>query len=138
MKYSNKLLHTDAVILDLSRNQFTSNISRRISALNQLQALVLDENYLSGDVPLDQMANLQQLEIVSLANNRALQGSLEQMLTMWPHLVELNVATTEISGSIPTQIGLLTNLQSLEMWHADLTGALPTELGNLKQLRKYE
>jgi hypothetical protein len=54
----------EAVTLDLSRYESTSQeITRRIQALNKLQVLVLDENYLSGDLPLDQMASMQQSSI---------------------------------------------------------------------------
>jgi hypothetical protein len=105
--------------------------------LAKLQVLVLYDNYFSGDLPLDQMANLQELQTISLEKNRNIQGSIERMLMIWPHLEQLNVATTHVSGSIPTEVGLLTNLQSLELFHADIIGTLPTELGNLKELRKY-
>jgi hypothetical protein len=83
------------------------------------------------------MASLQELEILSLASNHNVSGNVEQMLTMWPNLEDLNCATTHVSGLIPTEVGLLTNLKSLNLWHVDTIGTLPTELGNLKQLRKY-
>jgi hypothetical protein len=90
-----------------------------------------------GDLPHDQMIDLQQLKITSLEKNRNMQGSIERMLVIWPYLEQLNVATAHFSGSIPAEVGSLINLQMLESWHPVVVGTLPTELGNLKELRKH-
>ncbi|XP_028556685.1 probable LRR receptor-like serine/threonine-protein kinase At1g34110 isoform X2 [Dendrobium catenatum] len=145
------------VIIDLSNNSLSGPIPETLFNLPQLQALLLWQNQLSGQLPVFVEASL--LKNIDLSNNN-LQGKistalfqlsgleflslamnnftgffqLDSMLFL-KNLSYLDLSNNNINGEIPTLIGNLVSLYLLNMSRNALTGPIPHQLGSLTQLK---
>ncbi|KAF7013423.1 hypothetical protein CFC21_027507 [Triticum aestivum] len=91
----------------LSRNMLSGEIPPRIGAMRNLSLLLLDDNRLTGRLPL---------EIGRLP------------------LVVLHISRNNISGPIPSEIGEIMCLERLDLSSNNLSGELPMSLFKLTQL----
>ncbi|KAF3435149.1 hypothetical protein FNV43_RR22236 [Rhamnella rubrinervis] len=91
-------------LLDISNNSFNGSIPLSIGNLNQLEALVISNNHLTGEIP-NIWANMSSLEILDLSNNR-------------------------LSGTIPRSIGSLTRLHYFILSNNSLYGEFPSFMKN--------
>mmetsp|Transcript_16575 Transcript_16575/g.38299 ORF Transcript_16575/g.38299 Transcript_16575/m.38299 type:complete len:567 (+) Transcript_16575:117-1817(+) len=157
----NKL--TNLHSLDLSGNDFSSTISSDISKLTNLRRLHLNELSLTGELPVDAMKSLSNLEQLAMTHATRMNGPLLEYSISWPNLTSIDIYQSHFSGtipttvgvntklerfwlpgtkmdlsSIPTEIGLLTNLLQFSLvseMHRMDTGTLPTEIGNCRALQ---
>ncbi|KAH7522742.1 hypothetical protein FEM48_Zijuj07G0170800 [Ziziphus jujuba var. spinosa] len=102
-------LFREAIILNLSRNKFSSINSMCGVAYVNLKVLDISRNQLAGKLS-NCWSQFNKLVIISLANNY------------------------ELSGEIPTSIGSLTNINSLRLTNNKFTGQLPLSLKECENL----
>nr|GMD82023.1 probable LRR receptor-like serine/threonine-protein kinase At3g47570 [Ipomoea batatas] len=124
--------------LDISDNHFTGQIPGALPAeignLTQLKTLGLASISLTGQIPsfLFNISSLKRLDL----NNNSLSGNLPVDLSYDLHgLEELYIRNNQLVGPISTKIYGFTNLQKLEVSENQLTGSLPREFGNLTFLK---
>uniref|UniRef100_A0A0R0G0L4 Uncharacterized protein n=1 Tax=Glycine max TaxID=3847 RepID=A0A0R0G0L4_SOYBN len=55
--------------LDISNNQLTGEIPKRIGLLHELEYLSLEENYLEGDITESHLTNLSKLKVLGITDN---------------------------------------------------------------------
>jgi Leucine-rich repeat (LRR) protein len=126
------LLCTNATIdnlllLDLSKNQLSTQIPDCWSHLKALTFLDLSDNTLFGEVP-SSMGSLSNLEVLILRNN-SLAGKLPISLKNCTNLVMLDLGDNRLSGPIPYWLGQ--QLQMLSLRKNRFYGSLPYSLCNL-------
>nr|XP_027102711.1 probable LRR receptor-like serine/threonine-protein kinase At3g47570 [Coffea arabica] len=103
--------------------------------LSNLQTLVLENNRLTGSIPVG-IFNISTLGILSLSNN-SLQGNLPSSIGYgFPMLQFLHLDTTNLSGVIPGSISNLSQLIVLELDENKFSGFIPGSLGNLQLLER--
>ncbi|XP_019197896.1 PREDICTED: probable inactive receptor kinase At5g10020 [Ipomoea nil] len=154
----------NCLMVDLSSNEFSGNISVIQSWEASLEFVDLSSNKLSGTLP-NLTSQFQQLTFLSIRNN-SLRGALPSTLMTFPRLAMLDLSVNELEGQIPyfassTLINLnlsgnhltgsiplegmhTTELQvrlsypqmeSLDLSSNSLTGILPPEISNLGRLK---
>ncbi|CAB9511229.1 expressed unknown protein [Seminavis robusta] len=94
------------VIMVLIENGLVGTIPQEISLLSSLEQMHLEDNQLSGRVPVWE--------------------------SQQPILGALYLARNAFSSTIPTEIGLQSSLSFLDVSANQLTGAVPREIGNLR------
>lgn len=142
--------------LQLGINLFSGTISSRIGLLTLLERINLNDNEITGSLPIE-LGNLKSLLQLNLGYNYYLTGNLLPIVELSnlnsfsciyssmtgsipfeiSNLVKLN--SIELSGSlftasIPTTFGLLTNLKYLFLRNNFFSNAFPSEIGNLKSI----
>jgi len=122
--------------LNLEGNQFHGQIPYLFLNLPNLHSLILRENKMSGIIPdwIGQFANLQYL---SLYGNLLI-GSIPITLGNLSSLTVFNVALNNLTGSLPQSLGNLSNLEVLGFGENSLSGVVThrnfANLFNLKRL----
>ncbi|KAL9269827.1 Receptor protein-tyrosine kinase CEPR2-like protein, partial [Drosera capensis] len=114
----------NAIIIDLSDNYFTGQISEQICLSVSLNELILTNNRFS-------IGSLNQLSSLQLQMN-FLSGSIPAELGQCSALVDLNLAVNSLSGDIPSTLSSMGSLNSLNLSSNRLTGQIPESFGNLK------
>lgn len=94
-----------------------------LGALDQLRAISLHSNRLSGSLPLD-IAGLGLVQNIYLHENQ-LSGPLPLNLTSWPRLLTLSLADNQFNGSIPDSIAQLKLIKGVYFEGNQLSGRLP-------------
>ncbi|CAL9247671.1 unnamed protein product, partial [Arabidopsis halleri] len=147
----------------MGQKSFTGVIPTTLSNISTLQKLAINDNNLTGRIPLSfgklrnlqwlflfsnslgsysfgdldflfALANCTKLEKLEISDNR-LGGDLPIFITnLSTNLYTLDLGKNFISGSIPRDIGNLISLQSLVLQENMLTGAFPTSLGKISRL----
>mmetsp|Transcript_10836 Transcript_10836/g.23809 ORF Transcript_10836/g.23809 Transcript_10836/m.23809 type:complete len:461 (-) Transcript_10836:105-1487(-) len=97
-----------------------------------IQKLNMDENNLSGSLPLE-LYSLYNLTDIALDSNN-LTGSISSSIAQLPLLEVLDLDKNNLSGSIPSSIYNLTSLKVLDINDNKLTGTLSSHLENLSNL----
>ncbi|GFP93959.1 probable inactive leucine-rich repeat receptor-like protein kinase at3g03770 [Phtheirospermum japonicum] len=110
-------------ILNVSSNSFAGPIPVEISALRNLQTLILDHNSFAGYVPA-WLSSLTALTVLSLANN-SFTGSFPDSFSGMVTLRTLVLSSNNLSGQLPGLEGL-TNLQVLDLGNNSLGPTFPT------------
>ena len=100
-----------------------------------LVELFMEQNNLRGALP-PELANLQNLQFLSLFENEGLMGTIPPELGNLEQLQVLDLSRNSLSGPIPPKLGNLEQLQRLSLSDNSLTGPVPPELGNLEQLQR--
>ena len=121
--------------LSLTNTQLTGSIPSELAALENLNQLEIANNVnLGGQLP--QFASIQfNLEFVQIYGN-ALSGNLDEFLSKKPNrLRHMDLEANQLAGTIPQQIGLCTTLEGLALSDNLLTGSVPTTLGQLTNLK---
>ncbi|KAH6789054.1 hypothetical protein C2S51_004060 [Perilla frutescens var. frutescens] len=108
-----------------------------IPAMNstKLWRLRLSSNYFNGTIPSNSLGSLVELMYLQLDNNR-LTGEIPLELGMCKKLALLNLAQNKLTGTLPPVLGDLTNLQVLSLELNNFVGEIPQEISQLNRLLK--
>ncbi|OVA13000.1 Protein kinase domain [Macleaya cordata] len=130
------LLTGSCVVLDLSKNLFTGNLSRMIKWGNNIEFLDLSQNQLSGSIPEETLEFLR-LTYLNVSLN-SLNNSLPTVLTQYPKLKILDLSFNQFSGPLLNDLLTLPTLQELHLENNLLVGDIkfspPPNTSNLKVL----
>lgn len=121
--------------LELRSNQGLAGelITAGLPQLSNLQCLVLSENRLVGELPLE-LGNLIRLRRLVLSGNQfsgQIPTSLGYKMT---ELLILDLSRNSLTGPLPPTLGGLRSLLKLDLSNNSLRGKLPGELGKLRNL----
>ncbi|CAI9105962.1 OLC1v1004999C1 [Oldenlandia corymbosa var. corymbosa] len=146
------------VVIDLSNNMFSGNLSRIQSWGNYVEILDLSSNLLTGTFP-NQTSQFLRLASLRLSNN-SLEGVIPPVIGSYPRvkvidfslnhfsgflslylfnsteLTDINLSFNNFSGTIPVDLMAPQNpnLLSLNLSHNELEGHLPPQLGVFQNL----
>jgi hypothetical protein len=102
-----------------------------------LREIWLDDNLLSGTIPLQISMLHKTLEILDLSANK-LQGTLPATMGVLQQLKELNLYFNQLVGTIPPQMGLLRKMRFLHLGVNHLSGTIPEQLGGMARLEQLD
>ena len=123
---------TSLEYLDLSYNDFFSELPNWLFNLSGLSYLNLRENRFHGKIP-KYFLNLQNLHSLSLSDNK-MSGTIPDWIGQFANLQNLNIHDNLFIGSIPTTLGNLSSLVVFNVASNNLFGSFPESLGNLSNL----
>ncbi|KAL1171635.1 hypothetical protein V6Z11_A05G295300 [Gossypium hirsutum] len=115
-----------ATMIDFGDNDFEGEISPMIVFSISLNQLVLKNNRFSAEI-----GALKQLSSLHLEQN-SLTGLIPVEISDCFRLVDLNLADNGFSGNIPSTVSLMSSLNSLNLSGNQLTGPIPKNLENLR------
>nr|GMD26057.1 probable LRR receptor-like serine/threonine-protein kinase At3g47570 [Ipomoea batatas] len=125
-------------LLDLDENQLTGKIPLTLFNLTYLASLLLYNNNFDGNIPSN-VGGLFRLRHLNLSFN-ALTGEVAKLnFSSCLHLTKLYFAYNGLQGNLPTAFQFLANLKKLQVLYLGsnrLTGEIPPTIGNLSSLRK--
>ncbi|GLJ06821.1 hypothetical protein SUGI_0049250 [Cryptomeria japonica] len=105
-----------------------------ITALPNLQELVLDRNYYLSAKPSDFLnGHWSKLRRLSLSSCN-LEGVIPDSMTSMPYLAHLDLSNNQIEGPIPTCIGNMQKLQFLDLSFNNISDRIPDSLGLLSNI----
>ncbi|OAE28149.1 hypothetical protein AXG93_638s1380 [Marchantia polymorpha subsp. ruderalis] len=109
---------SNLVELEAAGNHLTGNIPVEICP--KLTKLVLSQNNLSGQLPLDinVCSNLDQLYL----DHNQISGVIPPAIALMEQLGQLNLAHNELTGSIPPELSSSRSLSNLDVSYNDLAG----------------
>lgn len=114
------------VIIDLSNNRFSGNLSRIQYWGNNIEAVHLSSNSLTGIFP----NRTQFLRLTSLrVSNNSVQGSLPPILGTYPELEVIDLSSNLLSGFLPSLFSW-TKLTSLNLSHNNFSAIVPLQAGS--------
>jgi hypothetical protein len=132
----------------------SGSIVSSINNLKYLTHLHLDDNHLTGPIPIlsfdyvlvisisinefkgklfTEIGNLQSLTSLSLTYNM-LTGGIPSELGLLSNLTTLWLGNNKFGSTIPTELGQLSSLEGIGIYYNNLIGAIPSEIGNLINL----
>ncbi|CAK9323345.1 unnamed protein product [Citrullus colocynthis] len=134
LNFINSLVNcTKLRTLGLNTNHFGGPLPSSIANLsNQLEAITLGDNMLSGSFPLG-ITNLINLQVLAMEGNM-MNGSIPPNIGSLKNLVLLYLGGNGLTGPIPSSIGNLTSLTNLYLSYNKHDGRIPTSLGECKTL----
>lgn len=112
--------------LSLAQNELEGPLSDEIGDLVLLKTLRLNDNSLSGTLPMS-LQKLVNLQVLHLATN-GFHGTLMEEFGKLTSLVELEFHDNLINGTIPVEWEALTNLRILSIARNSITGSIPDSL----------
>ncbi|KAL5735933.1 hypothetical protein ACOSQ2_030721 [Xanthoceras sorbifolium] len=95
-------------VIDLSKNNFSGEIPREVTALKELQSLNLSHNSLTGRIPHN-IGAMREIEDIDFSANQ-LSSEIPESISNLTFLRYLNLADNKLSGRIPTS----TQIQGFE------------------------
>ena len=124
---------TQLQVLDLSSNGFTGNIPSGFCSFStvpsDLERLLVPNNFLSGDVPVE-LGKCKKLRTIDLSFNN-LSGPIPLDIWSLPNLSELIMWANRLTGGIPEGICIIGgNLQMLILNNNFLNGTIPESIAN--------
>ncbi|GER32129.1 leucine-rich repeat receptor-like protein kinase [Striga asiatica] len=122
-------------ILDLSTNKMEGSLPNGLFLMKNLSQVYLYQNRFSGWIP--QVIESLGLVEIDLATNN-LTGKIPLDFCKLEKLELLNLYGNNLFGELPQRIGLLPNLQTLKIFTNNLSGILPPELGIHSKLKDFE
>ncbi|CAN0920911.1 Receptor-like protein kinase 7 [Linum grandiflorum] len=153
---------TNLEVLDLGLNSFTGQFPE-FSGLRKLRLLDVNKTGLSGEFPWTSLANLSNLEFLSLGDNLfdemsrfpdeilklnrltwlyltncSIKGRIPDGISNLTLLQNLELSDNQLYGEIPPGIAKLTSLWQLELYNNSLSGKLPDGFGNLTNLVNFD
>lgn len=120
------LLTGSCMVLDLSRNQLTGNLSAIAKWGNAIEFLDLSNNQLEGPYP-EVTSQFLRLNDLNLSHN-SLVGSLPTVLTEYPKLTSLDLSFNRFSGPLLTDLLTSPILQELHLQNNVLGGGIDFSL----------
>ncbi|KAL1290778.1 hypothetical protein HN51_059298 [Arachis hypogaea] len=130
-------------IMDLSRNNFSGDISVVKTWEASLEVVVLSSNKLSGSLPPILGGPSSKLSTVDISLNE-LKGPIPGSLVNFPSLTKLNLSGNQLTGSLPLQGSGASELllmppqqqmQYLDVSNNSLEGDLPSDIGKMGGLK---
>lgn len=122
--------------MDLSGNEFNSDIYFGIGRFQNLTVLNLRKNSFTGVLP-SSIARLTNLQEFDVSLNFKLGGPIFEFCSRWSKLKYFDISETLASGTIPSALGLLTDLKMLRLLDVAMWGTVPSEIGLLEPLGTY-
>ncbi|KAL0359104.1 UNVERIFIED_CONTAM: putative LRR receptor-like serine/threonine-protein kinase IRK [Sesamum angustifolium] len=128
--------------LNLSGNQFRGHclwdsghceIPKGIEALNNLRAISLRNNQLTGEVP-DGIGNCLLLRSIDLSRN-LLSGGLPSTMQKLSLCNDLVLGDNGFMGEVPQWIGDMRSLVTIDLSENNFTGQVPDSLGKLQSVK---
>ncbi|CDY38373.1 BnaC01g09820D [Brassica napus] len=104
-----------------------SSLPSTILSIHNLQAFLIAENDLSGEVP-DQFQDCPSLSNLDLSSN-TLSGTIPSSIASCEKLVTINLRNNQLTGEIPRQVTTMSALAVLDLSNNSLTGKLPESIG---------
>eukprot|EP00161_Ancyromonas_sigmoides_P024647 TRINITY_DN807_c1_g3_i1.p1 TRINITY_DN807_c1_g3~~TRINITY_DN807_c1_g3_i1.p1 ORF type:complete len:1259 (-),score=636.42 TRINITY_DN807_c1_g3_i1:182-3856(-) len=118
---------TRLIFIALSGAGFTGDFPD-LSAMKRLNYINLKDSLLTGTIPAS-MADLKELLICDLANNR-LSGTLpSSVLAGWTKIATIDFSGSDLSGSLPPFSQWATKLTSLNLNGNRFSGSIPSDIG---------
>ncbi|KAL0865803.1 hypothetical protein Bca101_044921 [Brassica carinata] len=114
----------DLKLLDLSANILSGDIPPRVTSENMV-ALLLQDNHLSGEIPYTLMADVYVLDL----RNNMLSGNIPKFTNI-QNIHSLLFRGNNLTGGIPHQLCGLRNIQLLDLSKNRLNGSIPSCLRN--------
>ncbi|XP_042016426.1 receptor kinase-like protein Xa21 [Salvia splendens] len=121
-------------VLALDENELSGNIPLSIKHLHKLERLYLVDNMLQG--PILKMSNLGAAISRDLSMNQ-LSGSIASSIGKLQSLANLSLANNSLEGSIPVSMGNMISLVTLDLSHNNLSGSIPKSLEALQHLNYF-
>ncbi|KAL3509147.1 hypothetical protein ACH5RR_028548 [Cinchona calisaya] len=130
------------IYLDLYNNRLTNDHSMHelgfitsLADCRQLKHLDVQQNPLNGIFPKSLgLGNLSISLKKFYADNCRLKGSIPSWLGNFSNLLQLSLASNELTGSVPQTFGTLTKLQSLNLRNNKMTGLIPQYVCKMESL----
>eukprot|EP00742_Colponemidia_sp_Colp-10_P008055 GILJ01008690.1.p1 GENE.GILJ01008690.1~~GILJ01008690.1.p1 ORF type:complete len:1240 (+),score=147.43 GILJ01008690.1:25-3720(+) len=111
------------VILDLSKNKISTELTGSIGNMGRLEQLMLDRNYFYGTIP-HELTLIPNLEQINLAKN-LLEGPIPEGFANLPNLHIFDVKLNQLTGPIPPGFARSATLTVFDVAHNKLNGTLP-------------
>jgi len=124
-------------IYELLQQPLRNVIPDELGLFSNLRSLVLSEESLIGEVPIDELCKLTRLVELKLRGNM-LTGSLPLKAGCNTQLETLDLSSNDFSGGIPESLCNLTKLVGIDLSHNMLIGNLPVKPGCLVQLQTVD
>ncbi len=121
--------------LNLSSNRFTGNIPPSIGWFPRLKSLLLDTNQFDGSYPAEDISNLADLEVLTLAHNPFILAPVPVEFGRLTRLTFLWLSNMNITGEIPESLSSLRELNLLDLSMNSLEGKIPTWIWQHKKLK---
>ncbi|XP_047325232.1 probable inactive receptor kinase At5g10020 [Impatiens glandulifera] len=121
-----------SIVLDLSYNMFTGDISIMGTWESTLDILDLSSNELSGSIP-STLLPFQTFSTLIIRNN-SLVGNLPHVLWNSPRLSKLDLSLNKLGGSIPPGLLSSTTLTNLNLSGNHFTGPIPFQGSHVNDL----
>ncbi|AET02472.2 LRR receptor-like kinase family protein [Medicago truncatula] len=123
---------TSLEYLDLSQNDFFSDLPIWLFNISGLAYLNLQANRFHGQIP-ETLLKLQNLITLILMGNE-MSGKIPDWIGQFTNLEYLELSMNLLIGSIPTTLGNVSSLTVFDVVLNNLTGSLPESLGKLSNL----
>jgi Leucine rich repeat len=117
--------------IDLSSNLIRGPLPKSLG--KTLESLELDNNFLTGTIPLSWTKSTT-IKYIQMEYNQ-LVGTLPSELSDMTQLEILSLASNSLESHIPSDIANCTSLKALDISRNKFDGAIPPQLGNLSQLQ---
>ncbi|KAL5735938.1 hypothetical protein ACOSQ2_030726 [Xanthoceras sorbifolium] len=95
-------------VIDLSKNNFSGEIPREVTALKALQSLNLSHNSFTGRIP-ENIGAMREIQLIDFSSNQ-LSSEIPESISNLTFLSYLNLADNNLTGRIPTS----TQIQGFE------------------------
>ncbi|XP_010906523.1 LRR receptor-like serine/threonine-protein kinase GHR1 [Elaeis guineensis] len=125
------LLTGTCTVLDLSKNQFTGNLSVIAKWTDDLEYIDLSENQLMGPIP-EVASQFLQLNYLNLSHN-ALMNTIPEVLAQYPKLSVLDLSFNQFGGPILTDLLKSATVQELYLQNNLLGGSIMFSPSSLKK-----
>ncbi|CAO2814409.1 unnamed protein product [Amaranthus hypochondriacus] len=123
------------VIIDLSNNKFSGNLSRMQNWGNNVEVVHLSTNFLTGNFP-NRTSQFLRLASLIISNN-SLQGNLPPILGTYPELKLIDLSFNSLSGFLPS-LFTSTKLTNLDLSHNKFSGIVPLHaVSDVENLASY-
>lgn len=109
-------------VVDLSRNQFTGNLSALEKWSDGIEFIDLSQNNLAGSIP-ESTSQFLRLNYLNLSSN-SLTGSPPVVLASYPKLTTLDLSSNKLSGIIPNKLLTSPTLQELHLQENLFSGSI--------------
>ncbi|WJZ92877.1 hypothetical protein VitviT2T_011851 [Vitis vinifera] len=122
--------------LTLDQNRISGDIPISLSKLGKLEGISLSHNQIDGIIP-DELGSLSRLQVLDLSNN-SIHGSLPASLSNLSSLALLNLEGNRLNGNIPEAMDRLQNLSVFNLKNNQFEGQIPATIGNISGLTQIE
>jgi Leucine-rich repeat (LRR) protein len=125
---------TSLSVLDLSNNNFVSNIPDWLVNISSLQHIDIRRSDLYGKIPLG-LRYLSKLQSLNLRDNHNLTANCSQLfMGGWDMIQVLDVSSNKLNGRLPSSFGNLSYLTNLVLSYNAIEGSIPSSIGQLCNL----
>lgn len=121
-------------ILEFRSNRgLVGRIPGAIARLSKLESLVIVENSMGGELPME-LGKLEHLKRLMLSGNHFVGRIPDSICISSSELLIMDLSRNSLTGPLPSSLSNLTSLLKLDLSDNHLNGSLPPEFGQLKNL----